>query len=99
MNNVITNANGVKVKVRVYDIGDGQVDRYTIICVSGKDSNGLVYYPMFACSENPFHPQGVGMYVGDYYPYRRHSYDFGKRVKDLASLPEEVIKYIKIITT
>lgn len=27
------------------------------------------------------------------------SYDFGKRVKDLASLPEEVIKYIKIITT
>lgn len=99
MNNVITNANGVKVKVRVYDIGDGQVDRYTIICVSGKDGNGLVYYPMFACSENPFHPQGVGMYVGDYYPYRRHSYNFGKRVKDLASLPEEVIKYIKIITT
>ena len=88
MNNVITNANGVKVKVRVYDIGDGQVDRYTIICVSGKDSNGLVYYP-----------QGVGMYVGDYYPYRRHSYNFGKRVKDLASLPKEVIKYIKIITT
>lgn len=60
MNNVITNANGVKVKVRVYDIGDGEIDRYT---------------------------------------YRRHSYDFGKRVKDLASLPEEVIKYIKIITT
>jgi hypothetical protein len=52
MNNVITNANGVKVKVRVYDIGDGEVDRYTIICVSnkGKDSNGLVYYPVFACS-------------------------------------------------
>lgn len=24
MNNVITNANGVKVKVRVYDIGDGE---------------------------------------------------------------------------
>lgn len=36
MNNVITNANGVKVKVRVYDIGDGEVDRYTIICVSNK---------------------------------------------------------------
>lgn len=42
MNNVITNVNGVKVKVRVYDIGDGEVDRYTIICVSdkGKDSSG-----------------------------------------------------------
>lgn len=65
MNNVITNANGVKVKVRVYDIGDGEIDRYTIICVSdkGKDSNGLVYYPVFACSENPFHPQGIGIYV------------------------------------
>lgn len=84
MKNVITNVNGVKVKVRVYDIGDGEVDRYTIICVSdkGKDSSGLVYYPVFACSEN----------------HRRHSYDFGKRVKDLASLPEEVIKYIKIVT-
>lgn len=43
MNNVITNANGVKVKVRVYDIGDGEIDRYAIICVSdkGKDSSGV----------------------------------------------------------
>ncbi len=100
MNNVITNANGVKVKVRVYDIGDREVDRYTIICVSDKckDSNGLVYYPMFACSENPFHPQGTGMYVGDYYPYRRHSYNLGKRVKDIMILPEKVIEYIKWIT-
>ena len=98
MNNVITNANGVKVKVRVYDIGDGQVDRYTIICVSGKDSDGLVYYPMFACSENPSHPQGIGVYVGDYYPYRRHSYNLGKMVKDIMILPEKVIEYIKLIT-
>lgn len=83
-----------------YTIYGREIDRYTIICVSdkGKDSNGLVYYPVFACSENPFHPQGIGIYVGDYYPYRRHSYDFGKRVKNLASLPKEVIKYIKIIT-
>lgn len=39
------------------------------------------------------------MYVGDYYPWKRKTYNFGKRVRDLASLPEEVIKYIKIITT
>lgn len=66
MNNIITNANGVKVKVRVYDFGDKAVDRYTIVCVSSKDKdrNGVVYYPVFACSSNPFHPQGVGMYVG-----------------------------------
>lgn len=31
MNNIITNANGVKVKVRVYDFGDEAADRYTII--------------------------------------------------------------------
>lgn len=31
MNNVITNANGVKVKVRVYDIGDGEVERVKIV--------------------------------------------------------------------
>lgn len=36
MNNVITNANGVKVKVRVYDFGDKTADRYTIVCVSGR---------------------------------------------------------------
>lgn len=62
MNNIITNANGVKVKVRVYDFGDEAADRYTIICMSNKDkdSSGLVYYPMFACSENPSHPQGIG---------------------------------------
>lgn len=32
MNNIITNANGVKVKVRVYDFGDKTADRYTIVC-------------------------------------------------------------------
>lgn len=57
------------------------------------------YYPIFSCSSNPFHPQGIAMYVGDYYPWKRKTYNFGKRVRDLASLPEEVIKYIKIITT
>ena len=100
MNNIITNANGVKVKVRVYDFGDEAADRYTIICMSNKDkdSSGLVHYPMFACSENPSHPQGIGVYEGDYYPYRRHSYNLGKRVKDVMILPEKVIEYIKWIT-
>lgn len=100
MNNIITKANGVKVKVRVYDFGDKAVDRYTIVCVSSKDKdrNGVVYYPVFACSSNPFHPQGVGMYVGDYYPWKRGVYNFGKRVKDITSLSKEVIEYIKEIT-
>lgn len=66
MNNIITNANGVKVKVRVYDFGDKTADRYTIVCVSGKSNNhnNVMYYPIFSCSSNPFHPQGIAMYVG-----------------------------------
>lgn len=32
MDNIITNANGMKVKVRVYDFGDKTSDRYTIVC-------------------------------------------------------------------
>lgn len=35
---------------------------------------------------------------GDYYPHRSHMYDFGKRVKDIDSLPKKVIEFIKYIT-
>lgn len=100
MNNIITNANGVKVKVRVYDFGDEVADRYTIVYVNKniKDGYGVVYYPVFSCSEDPFHPLGVGMYAGDYYPHRSHMYNFGKRVKDIDSLPKKVIEFIKYIT-
>lgn len=56
----------------------------------------MVYYPVFSCSEGPFHPLGVGIYAGDYYPHRR--YNFGKRVKDIDSLPKKVIEFIKYIT-
>lgn len=47
---------------------------------------------------DPFHPLGVGMYAGDYYPHRSHMYNFGKRVKDIDSLPKKVIEFIKHIT-
>lgn len=93
MDNIITNADGVKVKVRVYDFGDEVADRYTIVY-----GYGVVYYPVFSCSEDPFHPLGVGMYAGDYYPHRSHMYNFGKRVKDIDSLPKKVIEFIKYIT-
>ena len=39
MDNIITNANGMKVKVRVYDFGDKTSDRYTIVSVSGKSND------------------------------------------------------------
>lgn len=31
MDNIITNVDGVKVKVRVYDFGDEVADRYTML--------------------------------------------------------------------
>lgn len=40
----------------------------------------------------------VRMYAGDYYPHRSHMYNFGKRVKDIDSLPKKVIEFIKYIT-
>lgn len=96
MDNIITNVDGVKVKVRVYDFGDEVADRYTIVYVNKniKDGYGVVYYPVFSCSEDPFHPLGVGMYAGDYYPHRSHMYNFGKRVKDIDSLPKKVILFL-----
>lgn len=83
-----------------YDFGDEVADRYTIVYVNKniKDGYGVVYYPVFSCSEDPFHPLGVGMYAGDYYPHRSHMYNFGKRVKDIDSLPKKVIEFIKYIT-
>lgn len=99
MNNIVKDLNGNPKKVRIYDFGDKAIDRYTIVYVDGKDkdSKGNVYYPVYACSEHPSHPQGVGLYVGDYYPWKWRSYNFGKRVKDLSSLPEDVIRYINQI--
>lgn len=100
MDNIITNVDGVKVKVRVYDFGDEVADRYTIVYVNKniKDGYGVVYYPVFSCSEDPFHPLGVGMYAGDYYPHRSHMYNFGKRVKDIDSLPKKVGEVVVAVT-
>lgn len=90
----------VKVKVRVYDFGDEVADRYTMVYVNKniKDGYGVVYYPVFPCSGDPFHPLGAVMYAGDCYPRRSHMYDFGKRVKDMDSPPRRVIGFIKYIT-
>ena len=70
-----------------------------ILLYAYKDSRGILFYPMFTCNENPSHPQGIGMYVGDYYPHKGGMYNLGRRVKDIMSLPKEVIRYIKWVTT
>ncbi len=78
MDNIITNVDGVKVKVRVYDFGDEVADRYTIVYVN-KNIKGWLWggvLSCFSCSEDPFHLLEWGMYVGDYYPHRSHMYNF-----------------------
>ena len=40
MDNIITNVDGVKVKVRVYDFGDEVADRYTIVYVNKNIKDG-----------------------------------------------------------
>lgn len=40
MDNIITNADGVKVEVRVYDFGDEEADRYTIVYVNKNIEDG-----------------------------------------------------------
>lgn len=47
----------------------------------------------------PFGVSVIGMYVGEYYPHKGGMYNLGRRVKDIMSLPKEVIRYIKWVTT
>ena len=48
MDNIITNVDGVKVKVRVYDFGDEVVDRYTIVYVN-KNIKGWLWGGVLSC--------------------------------------------------
>lgn len=50
-----------KIGVRCYDNGGRSADRYTVVYAGRYDhkANGYLYIGM---SENPFHPQGVGMH-------------------------------------
>lgn len=49
MDNIITNVDGVRVKVRVYDFGDEVADRYTIVYVNKniKDGYGVCVLSCF----------------------------------------------------
>lgn len=106
MRRIIKEKDDIKVSIfsgdrlaRVF-IDSGYRNIAMVIADCGRIANGygVVYYPVFSCSEDPFHPLGVGMYAGDYYPHRSHMYNFGKRVKDIDSLPKKVIEFIKYIT-
>tara|TARA_R110002153_G_scaffold1655_1_gene8512 strand:+ start:835 stop:1101 length:267 start_codon:yes stop_codon:yes gene_type:complete len=74
----------------VLDNGGATFDRYTLSFISedGEDSF------MYGASENPFHPQGFGMYVGDgCFPDTDENPTIGLPVCRY-SLPEQVQKLI-----
>lgn len=78
---------GLKHFVHVYDNGGDTFDRYTVVIDS----------QMFGASNDPFHPQGFGQFVGDVPDSWEKIKDFthmGKRITDLKTLPEKVQKYI-----
>lgn len=81
--------------IRVYDNGGETADRYFCQFTHRPGE----HFPHLMMSENPFHPQGVGMH-GDAYgnggmPYDRPTYShLGKRVRDFWSLPDAVRRCI-----
>jgi hypothetical protein len=87
---------GVPRWIRCYDNGGRTADRYTIV-FSGKNGGFTLY-----CSENPFHPQGVGQHAegrvdealiwggtGDPEAAKRTRAALGKRIA-FGALPERV---------
>jgi hypothetical protein len=75
--------------ISVLDNGGETFDRYTLSFMSD-DGESFMY----GASENPFSPQGVGMYVGDgCFPDTDENPSIGLPV-DRYSLPEQVQKLI-----
>ena len=81
--------NGIPKYIRCYDAGEEVGDRYTIVFTGNfKDRKGRCYY--LGCSENPFHPQGIGQHGESDTMIDQPSYKhLGKKVK-FETLPEKV---------
>ena len=48
----------------ILDNGGETLDRYTISFHTYNDVTDESEFSMYGASENPFHPQGFGLYVG-----------------------------------
>ena len=72
--------------IRCYDLKES-ADRYTV-CFTKKKVNGVFMY--LGMSENPFHPQGIGMHgESEFQPIDRPTYShLGKRIT-FNELPEK----------
>ena len=86
--------NGKRMVCRIFDIGDAPdapMDRYTIAFKGYRVEGYGMVYPYLACNEEPFHPQGFGLYEESKRFLTGKS--LGKRV-EFKSLPEQVQKFI-----
>lgn len=82
---------GKRKTCRIYDMGDKEIDRYTIAFKGYRDPIFGMTYPYLASSNRPFHPQGFGQH-GESREFLtgRH---LGKRVS-FESLPDQVQQFI-----
>lgn len=67
----------------LFDKPKAGADRYTLINKDGE---------MFGFNEIPFHPQGIGMYVGDWHGGNKAH--LGKRIT-INDLPEQAQQFVK----
>lgn len=84
--------NGVPRWIRVFDNGGKTADRYTVIYTRPQDFGQRGYTVGIGMSENPCHPQGVGMH----FEYENHVYNGrsgGKRISflDLPAACQRVV--------
>jgi hypothetical protein len=83
--------NGKRMVCRIYDIGPGVVDRYTVCFKGYRDSRNWMSYPYLACDAMPFHPQGFGQHgEARNMIFGRH---IGKRIR-FEDCPADVQKFI-----
>lgn len=80
--------NGKRMNFRAFDNGGTSFDRYTL-AFRGFRADGRLYYPYLGCSENPFHPQGCGVY-GESKEFLKGKH-LGKRIA-FEDLPSDVQK-------
>lgn len=81
----------MRARYRIHDNRGKTIDRYTLLIPS--DEPGMV--DMWAFNEQPYHPQGIGMYAGSY--PRPRSYSHLGRSVTLSALPEQAQRFVREI--
>ena len=78
----------------ILDNGGETLDRYTISFQTYDDVTEESEFSMYGASENPFHPQGFGLYVGEgSFPDTDENPGIGLPV-DRSDVPDAVQRYI-----